>query len=179
MNKKLENQINAPNVLPEVRYLVQVYQFEMLPGEDTFYKNTYHSAGETPDGRPLGTAMIGMYCEKPLSLSRFHRLKSDEVWHFYAGDSFELVLLYPDGTGKHVKMGGSPLSGSRIQFTIPAGTWQAGALISGGKYALYGCTMTPGFDSRDFEIGSYEELIREYPSFADEIRRLSTPLNPG
>lgn len=160
------------NIAPEVQKAIEKYQFDVLPVEGTFYKSTYCSKEMTPDGHPMGTAMIGMYCEHPRSLSTFHRLTHDEVWHMYEGDPFELILLHPDGTGEHRKMGGPD---GLIQTVIPAGTYQAGRLLPGGTYAIYGTTMAPGFDVSCFEAGISEELLAKYPSFAEEIRELGNP----
>ena len=70
-------------------------------------------------------------------------------------------------------MGCHPLNGEKVQFVIPANTWQAGCIIPGGRFALFGNTMTPGFDGADFEAGNAAELIRQYPDREADILRLS------
>ena len=107
-----------------IQALINHFHFETLPAEGTFYSSTWRSKDNFADGRPHGTAMIGMYCNDPLSLSVFHRLPVDEVWHFYGGDPLRLVLLHPDGSYSDFIMGGNPLNGQTIQYTIPGGTWQ-------------------------------------------------------
>jgi predicted cupin superfamily sugar epimerase len=102
-------------------------------------------------------------------------LAHDEVWHFYAGDPLRLVLLHPDGSAEDVVMGSDVRSGQHPQFTIPAGTWQAGELIPGGRYALFGCTMAPGFTPACFTGGSAEELLGGWPAREADIRRLAVP----
>jgi predicted cupin superfamily sugar epimerase len=161
------------NMHPDALAVFLHYQFERLPVEGTFYKNTYRSKDETPSGAPGSTAMLGLYCNQPLSVSCFHRLPYAEIWHVYAGDPFELILLYPDGRDESVLMGNNPLKGEKVQFVVPAHTWQAGSLLPGGRYALYGCTMAPGFYGADFEAGIAEELASLYPQRAEDIRRLS------
>ncbi len=156
-----------------IQDLIKHFNFDRLPVEGTFYNSTYRSTETNADGKPCGTAMIGMYCEQPLSVSCFHRLQSDEVWHFYAGDSFYLYLLYPDGTHEKVLLGNDILNGQNIQYVVPAGVWQAGALASGGKYALFGCTMAPGFTGTGFEAAIGEELETQYPDLKDIIKKLS------
>jgi predicted cupin superfamily sugar epimerase len=156
-----------------VKELIRLYQLERLPVEGTLFKNTYCSAMKTEAGDPIGTAMIGLYCDEPLSVSCFHRLTYDEVWHFYGGDPFDLILLYPDGSSEDIRMGPNPLKGERVQFVVPAHTWQAGSLVPGGTYALFGCTMAPGFCGKGFEAGIAETLIQQYPERADDILRLS------
>lgn len=113
--------------------------------------------------------MIGLYCDDPRSVSLFHRLPVDEVWHFYAGDPLRLVLLYPDGSSEDVIMGNDPLQGHRVQYVIPAGVWQAGHMAAGGRYSLFGCTMAPGFTGDMFEGGVRDRLIADYPDRVEDI----------
>jgi predicted cupin superfamily sugar epimerase len=166
---KTEEQTMHPDALALLRF----YQFERLPVEGTFYKSTYRSKQEINDGKPIGTAMIGMYTNQPVSLSCFHRLLHDEIWHFYGGDPFKLILLHPNGSSQDILMGPSPINGEQVQFVIPAMTWQAGFLLPGGRYALFGCTMAPGFTGSCFEAATAEELKQQYPDRAEDIQRLS------
>ena len=164
---------SSNGVHPDTERIIRHYQFERLPVEGTLFKNTYCSTLKTDRGKPAGTAMIGLYSENPLSVSCFHRLPYDEVWHAYGGDPFRLILLYPDGSSEDIIMGCDPLSGQRVQFVVPANTWQAGCIIPGGRYALFGCTMAPGFNGEDFEAAVPEELIKQYPDRYEDIMRLS------
>ena len=157
---------------PDVAALMAHYALTPLPAEGTLFTSTYRSPTEFPDGSPHGTAMIGIYCEEPLSHSRFHRLPVDEVWHFYGGDPLRLILLHPDGSSEDVILGANPLAGERVQFVIPAGTWQAGHVVSGGRYALFGCTMAPGFTGTMYEGGERTALRARYPSRAADIDAL-------
>jgi predicted cupin superfamily sugar epimerase len=157
----------------KIQSLIDEFHFVPLPVEGTLFSSTWRSDEEFPDGSPLGTAMIGMYCHDPLSQSVFHRLPVDEIWHFYAGDAFRLVLLFPDGSSRDVIMGNKPLGGQEIQFRVPAGTWQAGHLLDGGEYALFGCTLAPGFTGKMYEGGQREELLQKYPERSQDIFRLT------
>jgi predicted cupin superfamily sugar epimerase len=157
---------------PDVSALIEHYKLEPLPVEGTLFVSTYRSRQDTPNGGPLGTAMIGLYCDDPISFSCFHRLPSDEIWHFYGGDPLRLVLLHPDGSSEQVVMGSNPQAGQHVQFIVPAATWQAGQMIRGGRYSLFGCTMAPGFTSEGFEAGLAADLIERYPERADDIRLL-------
>jgi predicted cupin superfamily sugar epimerase len=157
----------------EVKALIEHFNLQALPVEGTLFASTYRSVAEDSEGKPVGTAMLGLYCDEPRSLSLFHRLSADEVWHFYAGDPLRLVLLHPDGSSQDVVMGGDPLKGQFVQFVIPAGVWQAGHLLAGGRYALYGCTVAPGFTGDCFEGGLRAELLEKYPERADDINRLT------
>jgi predicted cupin superfamily sugar epimerase len=87
---------------PEIQALIEHYGFTPLPVEGSLFLSTYRSATEFDGGKPFGTAMIGMFCNEPYSVSRFHRLPVDEIWHFYGGDPLRLILLYPDGTSRDV-----------------------------------------------------------------------------
>jgi predicted cupin superfamily sugar epimerase len=80
--------------------------------------------------------------------------------------------LYPDGSSKDVIMGSDPLKGQHVQFVIPAGVWQAGHTLDGGRYSLFGCTMAPGFTGDMYEGGTRERLMKLYPERADDINRL-------
>lgn len=156
-------------MLPEVKEIIKHYDLEPMPVEGTLFKETYRSTQKNADGKSYGDAIIALYCEEPQSVSLFHKLPVDEIWHFYGGDPLRLVLLYEDGTSEDVIMGSEPLKGHQVQFVVPAGVWQAGHLKAGGKYALFGCTMAPGFTEDMFESGIREQLLRRYPDRAKDI----------
>jgi predicted cupin superfamily sugar epimerase len=158
---------------PRISQLIDRYDLRPLPVEGTLFVGTYRSAAETPDGGPVGTAMIGLYSEDPPSWSTFHRLPADEIWHFYDGDPLRLILLAPDGSSRDVVMGRDGAAGQVVQAVVPAGTWQAGHLVEGGTYSLFGCTMAPGFTSAGFEGATVDTLLARFPDRAVEIRRLA------
>jgi predicted cupin superfamily sugar epimerase len=150
------------------------------PGEGGFYVETYRSDEEIAAGalpgrygaaRALSTAIY--YLLTPASFSAMHRLQSDEVFHFYLGDPVEMLLLYPDGSGEVIVLGGGVQDGIRPQVTVPRGVWQGARLAAGGHLALLGTTVSPGFDFADFEIGRPDELLRVHPQFGDLITALT------
>jgi len=147
------------------------YRFDRLPIEGTWYRSTWRSTLDDARGKPAGTAMIGMYANSPESISCFHRLSHAEVWHAYAGDPFTLFLLHADGQSETVLMGTDPRAGQVVQFVVPAGVWQAGGLVPDGRYALFGCTMAPGFTGDCFEAGVATALIAAHPAHAELIQR--------
>ncbi len=159
-------------MLPKIKAIIDHYQFDKIPIEGTLYKSTY-VAQKTNGESPAGTAIIGMYCKEPYSVSTFHRLQHDEVWHFYKGDPFVLHLLHPNGVYQKVIMGTNILKEQKIQFVVPANVWQAGEITHNGTYALYGCTMAPGFTGSCFEGGTTSHLIKQYPNQKEVIERLT------
>ena len=146
-----------------------------LPVEATFFVSTYRSAADAETGGPVGTAMIGLYSNDPPSRSLFHRLAFDEVWHFYGGDPLRLVLLHPDGSSADVVMGSDVFAGHVVQYVIPAGVRQAGELVEGGSWALFGCTMAPGFTGTCFEGGHVSSVLATHSDREADILRLGIP----
>jgi predicted cupin superfamily sugar epimerase len=159
-------------MLAEVRSLIDHFRLTPLPVEGTLFAQTWQSRERTPEGDLIGSAIIGMYCDEPYSVSLFHKLTVDELWHFYGGDPLRLVLLYPDGSTRDVILGGDVLAGQQVQFAIPAGVWQAGQMQTGGRYSLYGCTMAPGFMPHMFTGGRKSDLLAAYPDRAADIALL-------
>lgn len=156
-----------------INSIINHFQFEKLPIEGTFFKQTYKSPIMDAQNIPISTSMIGMYCHSPLSFSCFHRLTQDEVWHFYFGDPLVLYLLYENGNVEEVIMGQDFEKGQVLQYTVPAGVWQAGCTIDEGEFSVFGCTLSPGFTSSCFEAGLYENLINQFPSQQKLLERLS------
>lgn len=160
---------------PRAQELIDHFGMTPLPVEATFFVSTYRSHAELDSGGPIGTAMLGLYTDDPPSRSLFHRLAFDEVWHFHLGHPMRLVLLYPDGSSRDVILGPDVLGGQHVQFVIPAGVWQAGELVDGGRWALFGCTMAPGFVSACFTGGRIGDLLGAHPDREDDILRLGIP----
>ena len=158
----------------EIETIIRRFGLAMMPAENTYLAQTHRSRLTGPDGQPAGTAIIGLYCEEPKSYSCFHRLKFDEVWHFYDGDPFELHLLHESGDSETIIMGRDWRKGQRFQCTVSQGVWQGGCIVPGGIYSIYGTTMAPGFTPECFEAGMTDELIEKYPHEEAIIRKLST-----
>lgn len=124
-----------------------------------------------PSERAAGTAIY--YLLEPHTFSEMHRLASDEIFHFYLGDAVEMLQLWPDGSVRTVMLGHDIAAGMHVQMLVPKGVWQGSRLVPGGKYALLGCTVSPGFDYADYETGKRDALVREYPAAAEMIRELT------
>ena len=163
----------ATPIAERVLALLKQHRFNRLPIEGTLYRQTWQSAECTAQGTPLGTAMLGLFCQQPESLSRFHKLSYDEVWHHYQGDALELYLIHPNGEEQQVLLGQATSRGEIPQFVVPAGVWQAGRVVAGGSYALYGCTMAPGFHIECFQAATATELCATYPKAKVIIEQLA------
>lgn len=118
-------------------------------------------------GRAAGTAIY--YLLEPDSFSEMHRLASDEVFHFYLGDPVEMLQLFPDGTACKVILGTDIFAGMQPQTVVPHGVWQGSRLVPGGRFALLGCTVSPGFEYADYESGSRADLTDRWPEWAETI----------
>lgn len=104
--------------------------------------------------------------------SALHRIASDEVWHHYAGDDLEVLCIDGAGVAKTLRLG--PLTGEGMpQAVVPAGWWFGSRLAPGGRWALVGCTVAPGFDFRDFEMADRAALTLRYPAHAALIASLT------
>jgi predicted cupin superfamily sugar epimerase len=121
--------------------------------------------------RPMSTAIY--YLLEPGTYSEMHVLASDEIFHFYLGDPVEMLQLHPDGSSAVFTLGPDLQAGQHVQLVVPAGVWQGTRLIEGGKVALLGCTVTPGFDFADYRSATYAELAEKWPEEAERIRALT------
>jgi uncharacterized protein len=124
-----------------------------------------------PADRAAGTCIY--YLLEPGTFSEMHRLASDEIFHFYLGDPVEMLQLSPDGSARTVMLGNDLGVGQHPQLVVPKYVWQGSRLAAGGKVALLGCTVSPGFDYADYEAGHAEPLTRAYPEWAELIRILT------
>lgn len=105
--------------------------------------------------------------------SAFHRIKSDEGWHFYYGNPLVVYEIESDGTLKEHLLGDNPGLGQQFQCTIKAGNWFASRVLPNGAYSLVGCTVSPGFDFADFELAAREQLSKAYPAHQKLIEELT------
>jgi len=144
------------------------------PVEGGWYRRTYTSDVSVAllrGVRPYGTAIY--YLLEEGTFSEMHVLASDEIFHFYLGDPVEMLQLLPDGGSALLTLGPDLRAGHYVQLTVPAGIWQGTRIVDGGKVALLGCTVTPGFDFADYRSGKYEELAAGWPLEAARIKALT------
>jgi uncharacterized protein len=155
--------------------IIDFLKLEPLPHEGGFFRQTYVSPGRTAGGRTCGTAIY--FLITPAGFSALHLLQSDEVWHFYAGDAVEHVMIEDlSGTGNRHLLGSDLTGGQEPQLVVPGGYWQGARLAPGPQvhgWALLGCTMAPGWDERDCLFGGREELLTRFPDWAQDIRTLT------
>jgi len=102
-------------------------------------------------------------------ISAFHRLKSDETWHFYEGSPLMLYIILMNGKLIEVKLGANLENKEVFQFTIPKGSWFASKPLLSNSFSLLGCTVAPGFDFDDFEMGKREQMLKAYPQYSKLI----------
>jgi predicted cupin superfamily sugar epimerase len=146
-------------------WYVRTYEAEEMVAAEAF------AGGQYAGARRTGTAIY--YLLEPQTFSEMHCLKSDEVFHFYAGDAVEMLQLTMDGRGERVVIGNDLVQGQRPQAVVRRGVWQGSRLVEGGRWALLGCTVSPGFEFEDYEKGERVALCRRWPEFAEEICALT------
>lgn len=158
--------------------LITNYQLQPHP-EGGYYKETYRSSEEIPTiglpsrfggNRAFSTAIY--FLLEQHNFSAFHKIKSDECWHFYAGQTLLVHLIHTDGRLQTIKLGNQLNKGETFQFVVPANCWFASEPAPGTSFSFTGCTVAPGFDFADFELADAQQLIAGYPQHAAIIKRL-------
>lgn len=160
----------------ELEYWIESLDLQPHP-EGGFYRETWRAAqgivmpGRFGGPRPYGTAI---YFLLPAGqMSALHRIRSDEMWHFYTGKPLILVMIHPDGRRQDILLGPDMERGQCFQAVVPAGVWFGARVLSPTGYALVGCTVSPGFDFGDFEMASYAQLSRQFPQHAKLIEAMT------
>lgn len=140
-----------------------------LPEEGGFYKELYQSEGFIPSealanhSSKRSYVSLIYYLITPTSFSALHKVKSDEMFHFYLGDPVEMVQINQNGDLKKTIIG-SNINDKHIPYAVvPRDIWQGTKLVEGGKWALLGCSVSPGFHYDDFDILDRKDLIEKFP----------------
>jgi predicted cupin superfamily sugar epimerase len=164
---------------PAVEHLIERFGLKPHP-EGGHYAETYRSGqmirrgGASGIERAASTAIY--YLLSAGAYSAWHRIASDEIWHFYAGHALDVHVLTPEGELITHRLGNAlHRPGSSFQAIVPAGSWFGAELADPSSYAFVGCTVAPGFEFSEFELASTASLLTEYPQHAAVIRRLSRP----
>ena len=164
----------------EASQVIRMLNLSPLEGEGGFYRETYRShemigASSLPhrytDAKSISTCIYYLITRD--SFSCLHRLKSDEIYHFYSGDPVQLLLLEPAKGAKIITLGNRLDQNQIPQYIVPHGCWQGLTILGEGEWALLGTTMSPGFESADFESADRDMLILEYPEWESHINRLT------
>lgn len=159
--------------------VIELLHLSPLPGEGGFFRETYRSTDLIPAatfaGRYQGEHKHASTCIFYLltadSYSALHRLKTDEIYHFYRGDAVSLTLLDQGGKLQQVTLGSRFEEGQICQFMVPAGVWQGSRLTGGGQWALLGTTVAPAFDFADCTLAD-AQLLGEYPQHRSVLEPL-------
>lgn len=160
--------------------LIRTLGLQPHPKEGGYFVETYRSGGEIPQAllgadysgpRAYSTAIY--FLLTPDTFSAMHRLPTDEIFHFYLGDPVEMLQLHPGGVVVRETLGADLGAGLRPQLLVPGGVWQGSQLCEGGRFALMGTTVAPGFDFDDYETGRRETLIAAYPEAHEMIVALT------
>jgi uncharacterized protein len=123
------------------------------------------------DGRPLGSALYFMVT--PIAPVRLHRIRNDQLYHYYRGDPIELFLLYEDGNTERIIVGPDLRGGERVQQLIPGNTFHTARVIGRRKWFLGASTAWPGVTPADVEIGNLDALAAKFPALAEDLRAIA------
>lgn len=158
--------------------LVKKYGLQPHP-EGGWYAQTYKSNEIIPAAalparfggeRVFSTAIY--FFLKQGDFSAFHRIKSDECWHFYHGGPLEVFVIQQNGEMKIITLGNDISKEQLFQYVVPANCWFASRPVAGSAFCFVGCTVSPGFDFADFELAEAGELVKEFPQYEKIIREL-------
>lgn len=155
-------------------------KFNLSPHpEGGFYRENYRSLEIIPKSslprrfngeRNYSTAIY--FLLKEGNFSAFHKISSDECWHFYTGGTLRIYIIHLNGRLEIIKMGNGLLKGEQFQAIVPAECWFASEPTPGTGYSFVGCTVAPGFDFGDLELAKRDELLKQFPQHKPLINRL-------
>lgn len=129
------------------------------------------------EGRPLGSALYFMVT--PERAVRLHRIRNDQLYHYYLGDPLEVLMLHGDGTSERSVVGPDLRNGQRVQLFIPGGTFHTARLVGDRRWFLGASTEWPGVEPADVEIGNLDDLTARYPREAVDLRAFAAAAGPG
>jgi uncharacterized protein len=155
--------------------VVRLLALEPLPHEGGFFRRTAESPHylPTPTGERRRVYSVIYALFTPEQFSALHRLATDEIWCFHAGDPLESLRLYTDGRVEWVRLGLDVAAGERPHDIVGGGVWQGTRLVAGGRWALVTCTVAPEFRWEEFELGERRELARRFPGAQGDILALT------
>lgn len=157
-----------------------ISKFNLLPHpEGGYFAETYRSPnqfdnnqnGDFPSKRNWSTAIYFLLVKD--SFSAFHKIKSDEVWHFYFGSPIEVIVITPTGELKKTVLGTNFNQGEVFQYTVSVGNWFGSRVKQPGEFGFVGCTVAPGFSFEDFEMPTRQDLLLQFPQHKQIILELT------
>lgn len=160
-------------------YWIEKLNLELHP-EGGYFREVYRSDENIAmkalpdrynDNRSFSTSIY--FLLKGEQISSFHRIKSDETWHFYQGTTLKLFIIGIDGTLTTRLLGNKIEEEESLQITIPRNNWFGGKVVDKNSFALLGCTVAPGFHFDDFELAEKQKLINKLPKHKDLIEELT------
>jgi uncharacterized protein len=158
--------------------VIRLLNLSPHPVEGGHFLQTYAAAEQIelrgyPSSRRTSTAIY--YLLEPHTFSEIHRLRSDEIFHFYAGDALEMLQLANGQAGERIMIGNDLAAGQRPQVLAPRDVWQGSRIAPGGSvgWSLVGCTVSPGFEYEDYESGVRADLTAQWPLWAGLIAALT------
>ncbi len=158
-----------------------IKQLELTPHPEGGYFKEIHRDKELINKESLPDRYKGSRCfstsiyfllEKN-QVSKFHRLKSTEIWYYHCGCSLTLHLIEKDGNYSKVILGSNLQNGEVLQLIIPKGVWFGAEINDKYSYTLVGCNVAPGFEFDDFELAEKDSLLKEFPKHKEVIIRLT------
>lgn len=176
--KRRNHSCNFPN-MNSFENIISILKLRPHP-EGGYFRESYRSAGEfrtesLDEGyagkRNYATCIYFLLTSD--SFSAFHRIRQDEIWHFYEGSPINLHMISPQGVYSQVCIGRNLEEHQHLQYVVPGETWFAAKVINDNDHALVGCTVSPGFDFADFTLAQREELLRQFPQHSKVINELT------
>lgn len=153
--------------------------------EGGFYSESYRSPAQVlRDGAPAGEGLRAAstaiyYLLRDGAYSAWHRIRSDEIWHFYAGAPLDVHSIDEAGALSTVRLGNALEHADAVfQAVVPKGRWFAARCCDPSTYAFVGCTVAPGFEFSEFEIARTAALAARHPQHRALIAQLGTAAAP-
>ncbi|GAA4900131.1 cupin domain-containing protein [Flaviramulus aquimarinus] len=163
----------------EIQTIISQLSLQPHP-EGGYFKETYRSAGVI-DEKHLGSNFSGnrnyttaiYFLLTSDTFSAFHRINQDEIWHFHKGSAIKLHIISDEGVYSTIIIGNDLEKGELPQYVVPKKYWFAAEVINADDYSLVGCTVSPGFDFKDFELPERASLITKFPQHKTIITKLT------
>ena len=162
--------------------VIRILDLAPLQVEGGYYRETYTSELHLPAnvlppeiGSNRSATSVIYYLLTADSKSRLHRLVTDEMWHFYLGDSVDLYFFGPHDDYAKIDLGHGILQGQTVQAVVPARSWFGARLQAGGEWALMACSLAPAYSEEDFSMpdaAEFDALVARFPAQEQILRDL-------